>query len=68
MSYEQSNDGIQVLDAVFLCPCGQPAVMKFSFPGEATQGRCALHEPGTQLRKDLEPGRTHVASIERLDE
>jgi len=67
MSYENSRD-IQTIETSFLCPCGQPAVMTFGFPGEPVQGRCRLHEAGTSLRKEIEPGRTHVASVERFDE
>jgi hypothetical protein len=62
------RDEIAVLDTVYLCPCGQPAIMTFGFPGEAIQGRCELHEQGTQLRKEIEPGRTHVAAVQRFDE
>jgi len=62
MAYDENN-AIE-----YLCPCGQPAVMTFAFPGESRQGRCEQHEQGTQLRKEIEPGRTYVAAIERLDE
>jgi len=41
--------------------------MAFAFPGSAKQGRCATHEAGTELRKEIEPGRTFVASVERFD-
>jgi hypothetical protein len=41
--------------------------MAFAFPGSAKQGRCATHEIGTELRKEIEPGRTFVASVERYD-
>ncbi len=56
---------VQTLQTRYLCPCGSPAVMTFAFPGEPKQGRCAVHEEGTILRKEPEPGRTYVASIER---
>lgn len=58
----------QTLRTHYLCHCGNPAVMTFAFPGEAKQGRCKIHEAGTMLRKDLEPGRTHVAAVERFPE
>ncbi len=57
----------QTLKTSYLCPCGEPAVMTFAFPGGARQGRCATHEQGTELRKEIEPGRTYVASVERYD-
>lgn len=41
--------------------------MAFAFPGSAKQGRCAPHEVGTELRREIEPGRTFVASVERFD-
>lgn len=67
MSYDENTD-VQTLSTMFLCPCGAPAVMVFAFPGEAKQGRCEHHEQGTALRKEIEPGRTHVAAVERFDE
>ena len=67
MSYDR-NDQLQTLNTTFLCPCGAEAVMVFAFPGEAKQGRCSEHEQGTALRKEIEPGRTHVAAVERFDE
>ncbi len=63
----QPFDHVQVLKGRILCHCGAPAVMTFAFPGAAKQGRCATHEQGTELRKEIEPGRTFVAQVERLD-
>jgi len=63
----QPFDHVQVIQGRLLCHCGAPAVMTFAFPGSAKQGRCATHEQGTELRKEIEPGRTFVASVERLD-
>lgn len=59
---------VQTLKPSYLCPCGANAVMVFAFPGEPKQGRCRLHEATTALRKEIEPGRTHVASVERIEE
>lgn len=61
MSYDEKNK------IVPLCACGAPAVMTFGFPGEPRQGRCVDHEAGTLLRKEIEPGRIHVAAVERFD-
>jgi hypothetical protein len=63
-----TTDGVQTLKTRYLCHCGNPAILTFAFPGEAKQARCHLHESGIVLRKEFEPGRTHVASVERFPE
>jgi hypothetical protein len=62
----QPETDVQTLKTRYLCPCGADAVMTYAFPGQPRQGRCAAHEAGTELRKEVEPGRTYVASVERV--
>lgn len=57
----------QTIKTFLVCPCGTQATVGYAFPGQPERGLCEQHKNSVEMRRELSPGRSEVASVRRLD-